>query len=128
VPAGTTAGGDNPADPGVAQAAAGDPVNTENGDFTESDTDLSVPTFGPSLDFTRTYDADVAQQQTQTGSPGAMGYGWTDDWASSLTPGKPVQGDIYTLAGLRSDNGTGGPPLSSALGGPGEVAYRGGNI
>ena len=49
VPAGTTAGGDNPADPGVTQATAGDPVNTENGDFTESDTDLSVPTFGPSL-------------------------------------------------------------------------------
>ena len=57
VPAGTTAGGANPADPGVAQATAGDPVNTENGDFTQSDTDLSIPTFGPSLDFTRTYDA-----------------------------------------------------------------------
>jgi hypothetical protein len=52
VPAQTTAGGANPADPGVAQATAGDPVNTENGDFTESGTDLSVPTFGPSLDFT----------------------------------------------------------------------------
>ncbi len=128
VPAGTTAGGDNPADPGVAQAAAGDPVNTENGDFTESDTDLSVPTFGPSLDFTRTYDADVAQQQTQTGSPGPMGYGWTDDWASSLTPGKPVQGDIYTLAGLRSDNGDDGPPGSSALDFPQGVVYNGGNM
>src|SRR6202042_374249 len=33
VPAGTTAGGANPADQGVAQATAGDPVNTENGDF-----------------------------------------------------------------------------------------------
>ena len=128
VPAGTTAGGANPADPGVAQGTAGDPVNTENGDFTESDTDLSVPTFGPSLDFTRSYDADVAQQQTQTGTPGAMGYGWTDDWASSLTPGRPVQGDIYTLAGLRSDNGDGGPPGSSALAFPQGVTYNGGNM
>jgi RHS repeat-associated protein len=127
VPAGTTAGGDNPADPGVTQATAGDPVNTENGDFTQSNTDLSIPTFGPSLTFTRTYDADVAQQQTQTGSPGAMGYGWTDDWASSLTPGRPVQGNIYTLAGLRSDNGTGGPPASAALGDPSGIVDNGGN-
>src|SRR5580692_418751 len=127
VPAGTTAGGDNPADPGVTQATAGDPVNTENGDFTQSNTDLSIPTFGPSLTFTRTYDADVAQQQTQTGSPGAMGYGWTDNWASSLTPGRPVQGNIYTLAGLRSDNGTGGPPASAALGDPSGIVDNGGN-
>ena len=103
-------------------------MNTENGDFTESDTDLSIPTYGPSLDFTRTYDADVAQQQTQTGSPGAMGYGWTDNWATSLTPGRPVQGDIYTLAGLRSDNGDGGPPASSALASPQGVTYNGGNM
>jgi hypothetical protein len=128
VPAGTTAGGVNPADPGVTQATAGDPVNTENGDFTQSSTDVSVPTFGPSLDFTRSYDGDVAQQQTQTGSPGAMGYGWTDNWASSLTPGRPVQGDIYTLAGLRSDYGDGGPPGSSALDDPQGVAYNGGNM
>jgi len=128
VPAGTTAGGANPADAGAAQATAGDPVNTENGDFTQSDTDLSIPTFGPSLAFTRTYDADVAQQQTQTGSSGAMGYGWTDNWASSLTPGRPVQGDIYTLAGLRSDNGDGGPPASSALDFPQGVTYNGGNM
>jgi hypothetical protein len=49
VPAQTTAGGGNQADPGVAQATAGDPVNTENGDFTQSDTDLSIATYGPSI-------------------------------------------------------------------------------
>jgi RHS repeat-associated protein len=128
VPAQTTAGGANPADPGVAQATAGDPVNTENGDFTQSDTDLSVATYGPSLDFTRSYDGDVAQQQTQTGSPGAMGYGWTDNWATSLTPGRPVQGDIYTLAGLRTAYGDGAAPASTALDDPQGVTYNGGNM
>ena len=129
VPAGTTSGGtSNPAAPGVSQATAGDPVNTETGDFTQSDTDLSIPTYGPALSFTRTYDSGVAQQQTQTGAPGAMGYGWTDNWASSLTPARPVSGDIYTLDGMRTDNGTGGPPAASALGDPGGVVSNGGNM
>ena len=128
VPAQTTAGGGtNAAAEGVAQATAGDPVNTENGDFTQSDTDVSVPTFGPSLEFDRSYDALGAQQQEQTGSPGAMGYGWTDNWATTVTPGRPVQGDVYTLDGLRSDNGDAGPPASSALGVPQSVVYNGGN-
>ena len=94
----TTAGGANPAAPGVNQATAADPVNTENGDFTQSATDLSVPGFGPALDFTRTYDAQAARQQTVTGTPGPLGYGWTDNWATSLTPSRPVPGDIYTVS------------------------------
>src|SRR5262249_21822797 len=64
IPAGATAGRQGtPADPGASagQSSAGDPVNTENGDFSQSSTDLSVPTFGPALDFTRTYDAQAAQ-------------------------------------------------------------------
>ena len=121
VPAGTTTGGtSNPAAPGVSQASAGDPVNTENGDFTQSSTDLSIPTFGPSLDFTRSYDAQAAQQETVNGSPGTMGYGWTDNWASSLTQARPVPGDIYTLTGLRSDTGQGGPPAAAAVNSPGQ--------
>lgn len=116
VPAGTTAGGTkNPAAPGVSQASAGDPVNTENGDFAQTSTDVSIPTFGPSLDFSRTYDSLVAQQQTQTGTPGPMGYGWTDNWSSSLSAARPVPGDIYTIDGLASDNGNGGPATSGVL-------------
>ena len=97
VPPGSSVGGGNAAAPGVAQATAGDPVDTENGDFSQSATDLSVPGFGPQLDFTRTYDARTARQQTVAGTPGAMGYGWTDDWATSLTLKRPVPGDIYTV-------------------------------
>ncbi len=37
--------------PGVSHATAGDPVDTETGDFTQSQTDVGIPTFGPGLDF-----------------------------------------------------------------------------
>jgi hypothetical protein len=119
--AGATAGGSNPADPGASQATAGDPVNTENGDFTQSGADVSVPTFGPSLDFTRTYDGDLAQLETETRSPGSMGYGWTDNWASSLSTDRPVPGDIYTMDGLGTTTGDGGPAAAGPLDEPGGV-------
>jgi hypothetical protein len=130
VPAGTTIGGSNPAAPGVAQASAGDPVNTANGDFTQSATDISVPVFGPGLDFTRTYDALAAQQQTQAGKPGPMGYGWMDNWGSSLTAGNPapVPGDIYTLDGLATDTGDGGPAAAAPLNNPGGLLYNGADL
>ena len=95
--AGTTAGSGNAAAPGVVQATAADPVNTESGDFTQSSTDVSLPEFGPALDFTRTYDAQAARRQTVTGTPGPLGYGWTDEWATSLTLQRSVPGDIYTV-------------------------------
>jgi RHS repeat-associated protein len=98
VPASSAVGGSNPAAPGVNQATAGDPVDTENGDFTQAATDLSVPGFGPALDFSRTYDAQLARQQTVAGTPGPLGYGWTDNWATSLTLDRPVPGDIYTIS------------------------------
>ena len=129
VPAGTTAGGaGNPAAPGVSAASAGDPVNTENGDFSQSATDLSVPTYGPALTFSRTYDALLAQQQTQTATPGPLGYGWTDNWASSLTMTRPVPADIYTISGPGTDTGDGGPATSAPLNAPGGVTDSNGNI
>jgi RHS repeat-associated protein len=98
VPPLSAVGGSNPAAPGVNQATAGDPVNTENGDFTQSATDFSIPGFGPALDFSRTYDAQLARRQTVAGTPGPLGYGWTDNWATSLTLQRPVPGDIYTVS------------------------------
>ena len=96
VPADAAAGGPgNAAVPGLSQPVAAD-VNTESGDFTQSATDVSVPGFGPSLAFSRSYDAQAAQRETQTGKPGPMGYGWTDNWASSLSTTSPTPGDIYT--------------------------------
>jgi hypothetical protein len=128
VPAMTTAGGgSNPAAPGVNQPTAAG-VNTENGDFTQSTTDLSIPTFGPALEFSRTYDAQVAQQQTKTGAPGPLGYGWTDNWASSLSLANPVPADIYLLDGQRTNNGSSGPPGSAVLDSPGTVYYHSGDV
>ena len=124
VPAGATLGQTNMAAPGVSPATAGDPVDTETGDFTQSQTDVSIPTFGPSLDFTRTYDAQLARAQTVAGTPvtpgmpGSLGYGWTDDWDTSLTAQRPVPGDIYTLDGLRLVTGEGGPPTAAPLNNP----------
>lgn len=124
VPAGATAGGgSNPAAPGVSQATAGDPVNTENGDFTQSASDVSAPTYGPALGFDRSYDANLAQQQTRVGAPGAMGYGWTDNWGSSLSTSRPVPADIYTLDGLATDTGAGGPPANAAINHPDAVDH-----
>ncbi len=128
VPQVTTAGGQNAAAPGVQQATAGDPVNTENGDFTQSSTDVSVPGFGPDLSFTRTYDSATATEQTEAGTPGPMGYGWTDSLASSLTTDQPTPGDIYTLDGLATDTGNGGPAASGALNGPADLYRNGGNL
>jgi hypothetical protein len=114
----------NAASPGLsaAVASAGDPVNPENGDFTDSSTDVKIPTFGPPLDFTRTYDAQVAQQQTGTATPGPMGYGWTDNWATSVSStSAAVPGDIYTLDGERQDTGKGNSATLAALNSPGAV-------
>jgi RHS repeat-associated protein len=122
---GTTVGGGNPAAPGVSQATAGDPVDTENGDFTQSSTDFSIPTFGPSLGFSRTYDAQVAQQQTRAATPGPLGYGWTDNWATSLATGQAIPGNIYAIGGLATNNGNGGPGPQSVVNAPQAVEVDG---
>ena len=129
VPAGTTSGGtSNPVADGVSQSLAAGSVNTETGDLTQSVADVSVPTFGPELSFSRTYDSGTAQQQTKTGTASAMGAGWTDNWASSLTTARPVEGDIYTLDGLRGNLNVGGYPGSQVMGNPAGVAVSGGNV
>ncbi len=126
VPAEAAPAGQNPAAPGVDQPTA-DGVNTADGDFTQSATDLNIPTFGPSLAFSRTYDAQAAQTQTQAATPGSMGYGWTDNWATSLSSSpKPVPGNIYTVDGTRL-SGLGGPPTSVAMWEPQYMMSAGGN-
>ena len=135
VPPGSAVGGSNPAAPGVSQAMAADPVNTENGDFTQASTDLSIPTFGPALEFSRTYDAQLAQEEAVTGSArpagalGSMGYGWTDNWDTSLSANKSVlPGNIYTIDGLATATGNGGPATSAALNSPASVSVSGSDV
>jgi RHS repeat-associated protein len=130
VPLSSTYGGSNPAAPGYSQdlALAADPVDPATGDFTESSTDLSIPTYGPALDFTRTYDAQLAEQQTTAGTAGAFGYGSTDNWGGSLSFAAPTAGDIYTIAGLRTADGQGGSPTNSPLNPYGVYADSSGNL
>ena len=47
-----------------------------------------------------------------------MGYGWTDNWASSLATTQPVAGNIYAIGGLATNNGNGGPGPQSVVSGP----------
>ena len=139
VPHGSTLGGSSSAShasQGIQGTAAA--VNTETGDFSQSDTDVSIPGFGPGLDFTRTYDAQSAQAQKATGIPGPLGYGWTDDWASSVTTSTPIPGDIYALDGLGGATGTGDgltayaqngdAPAAALMADPGGVLVNNGNV
>ena len=130
VPPASSYGGSNPAASGYSQdrVLVGDPVDPATGDFSESNTDLSIPTYGPALDFTRSYDAQLAEQQTTAGTPGALGYGSTDNWASSLSFGAPTAGDIYTIAGLRTDDGQGGSATNAPLDPYGVYADSSGNL
>ena len=91
-------GGGAGAAPGTCVCPAGEPVDPATGDFYTSATDVSLPTFGPALTFTRTYDAVAAQQEAAASTPGPLGYGWTDNWAASLALNTayatPTSGDI----------------------------------
>lgn len=81
-------GGHNSLEPYACQCAtqAGDPVDTENGDFTGSAVDATVAGVGPRLDVTRSYDANMAKTEIDDGlPPGPFGYGWADTWGANLT-------------------------------------------
>lgn len=101
IPLTATFGAGDPASPGVdsSNMSVADGVNPETGGLSESTTDFSIPTFGPSLDFTRTYDSLLAQQQTASGKPGSLGYGWSSSFGTSLTIGTPEPGFLYRAAG-----------------------------
>ena len=60
-----------------------DGVDTATGDFEQTSTDIAVATFGPPLEFDRTYDTSLAEEQSLS-QPGPLGYGWTDNWNTSL--------------------------------------------
>jgi RHS repeat-associated protein len=91
-------GGGGSAAPGTCACGTGEPVDPMTGDFYDSVTDVTIPTDGPSLNFARTYDATLAQAESASGSPGPLGYGWSDDLSVSLwlnsEYGASVGGDI----------------------------------
>jgi RHS repeat-associated protein len=58
-----------------------DPVDTATGTLVESATDASIPSIGPGLDFTRTYDS------SQAAVNGPLGYGWRDNYEMTVVTG-----------------------------------------
>jgi len=64
------------------QLIVGGPVNTRTGNEWTSETDLSVPSPGPALVWSRTY----SSQKGGDGSAG-LGYGWQDGYATRLITG-----------------------------------------
>ncbi|MHB1596707.1 MAG: DUF6531 domain-containing protein [Streptosporangiaceae bacterium] len=127
LPAGASAGGSNPAVPAAGLGVDSRGVNTENGDYSLSASDLQIPGFGPPLGFSRTYDAQAARSQAWVGQPGPMGYGWTDTWGTSLRQSVPVPGDIYTIDGLATAGASGGA-TQTPLDYPQTTVYNSGNI
>jgi RHS repeat-associated protein len=68
------------------QAKVGDPVNTATGGFTTTTTDLSVAGAGVPLALTSSYRSLLAQDQVSNDlSPGALGYGWSDNLGMSIS-------------------------------------------
>jgi RHS repeat-associated protein len=77
---GESFGGDDPAEPACqcSFGDGGDPVNTSNGNFWHTWTDVSVPGNGPALDLARTYNSLGA------GSAGLFGNGWSTPYDAHL--------------------------------------------
>jgi RHS repeat-associated protein len=73
-----TAGGSNPAELNDCYSCVGDPINTSNGEFFETSTDLAVPGRGPLLAASRTYSSE------RTPFDGPFGFGWSSPYSIRL--------------------------------------------
>lgn len=54
------------------------PVDCASGDFWHTFTDYSIPTYGPPLELTRTYNS------LEAGTDGPFGYGWSSSYGTNL--------------------------------------------
>jgi RHS repeat-associated protein len=69
------------ASPGHQHSHCGDPVSCSTGNFSESQTDLSIGGRGVGLDLTRTYNSQAAAAAS---TPGTFGYGWSGSFSDRL--------------------------------------------
>ncbi len=72
------------------QVYEGDPVNTANGNHAYSHTDISIPTRGLPLAFTRAYNSLAPE-------PGPLGVGWTHTW--NVTLDEQTDGSVLVTFG-----------------------------
>jgi RHS repeat-associated protein len=70
-----------PSDLSKLKCHCGDPVEPSTGDFSESQTDLSIGGRGVGLDLTRAYSTAAA---VASESPGMFGYGWSNSFSDHL--------------------------------------------
>lgn len=77
-------GSGNPGAPSLRPTCAGDPVNCATGNLAETQNDITVGGRGLGLNFTRTYNSQLAAAQS---APGPFGYGWTSAYSAHLAIG-----------------------------------------
>ena len=121
--------GTNAAAPGVQQATAGDPVNTENGDFTQSSTDLSDPGVRARPELHPDLRRATATQQTRSRDTRADGIRLDRQLGvrrSPLTSPRPVTSTRWMA--WPPTPGTAARPRPGALNGPTDLYRNGGNL
>jgi RHS repeat-associated protein len=96
-------------DASVPRATAGDPVDTANGNFYESATDISLPGLTIPFTFTRYYNSLKAMAHTSAQRFGSVG--WSDSFDASVEP-QPDNGALVFMPNGQTlkfaSNGSGG--------------------
>jgi RHS repeat-associated protein len=87
----------NPSAPGQQHPTCGDPVSCATGNFSETQTDLSVGGRGVGLNLERTYNSQAGAASVK----GAFGYGWSSSFSDHLVVEPSVK-----LATLTQANGS----------------------
>jgi RHS repeat-associated protein len=97
-------GPETPQSPNRPKCMLGHPVNCDTGNQVEVETDLSVGGRGPGLNVIRTYNSQLAANQSE---PGPFGYGWTGSYNASLTRESscPTEVSCTEVATVHQDNG-----------------------
>jgi RHS repeat-associated protein len=91
-------GPENPGTPHQPHCMIGSPVNCATGNQVESQTDMAVGGRGLGLRLSRTYNSQLATEQSV---PGPFGYGWTGSYSAHL-----VVNEAEETATVYQDNGS----------------------
>ena len=95
VPGQALYGQGNASMPDYCSCGTAEPVNLMSGNFYESDVDINVPSRGPNLNVTRTYNSLAATTN------GPFGYGWSSNLGMNL-----VESDSDTVATVTDEQGS----------------------
>jgi RHS repeat-associated protein len=125
--ASTAWGGTNLSAPGHPHLKCGDPVDCATGNYSETQTDLSVGGRGVGLGIVRTYNSQMAAE----GTKGSFGYGWTSSFSDHLMVEKEskkatlVQANGSTVSFTEGTGGSFTAPVwtQDTLSGTSETGY-----